>query len=468
MAKKVKTSAGTEVKVKTYEPLANRDSYVKCHDLELSERAKTDPLAVEIRNNRVKAASFLRVLLARVYGHPNAATFFQWHIIPCITKNRTVGLLNIAQGLAHDTGVEVTPEVDDLGYAEEDKVYSSANNLAAGLYLYEGKMVELKLKTTLIGSIEPLPENNQRQDITPKPPTMPQGWRQIILAPWQGYEGDGHSTVPPELYENNRIVPKLVSYGLLTCYGKRGLPRRETIDGYNEEITPKWWPFSPEDRKRVTNLADAFYYKWSINLIDRLPEAERVQVKNKYEIAYNEIRLRDPKWNHVPLASDFSKELYGWREDSIKNKTPTIGQVDRSIFVDAISCTWNCSKGAVKEILKKEVDLVGSVYNQNCYTPARFLACILSHVVFELIWPALEKMLWLEPGYYATGGWKPGTRTFNSIAESMAENIVSFLVCENSQRDEDSMAREAYSLIRKQYVACLYGLPLDTNLVGAV
>lgn len=158
------------------------------------------------------AASALRLALARTYGRADMCTARQWHVVPCLTPDGTVGILDLARGTAWDTGI-VAPELEpeDLHGA----VYAAANMPSGGGPVrIDGELVQA--------------DGTHVEDGRPVPPTMPADWRQVLLPTWKGYEGDGSCRVPTALFRPEHWVrPRLAAAGLLTCYGKPGSP----VDG---------------------------------------------------------------------------------------------------------------------------------------------------------------------------------------------------------------------------------------------
>jgi hypothetical protein len=155
------------------------------HDHEL--RAANDPTARAVLAGRGRAATIIRVTLARTYGRPGIATLSAWHVLPCVTDLGTIGVIDSTHGTAWDTGVVAPAECADLGLEEE--LYAAA---------------------------------------------MPVGWRQIALPTWRGYTPDArrYDDVPLSEYEPaKQIRPRLVASGLMTCYGHTGAEPVTAPDG---------------------------------------------------------------------------------------------------------------------------------------------------------------------------------------------------------------------------------------------
>lgn len=195
------------------------------HDSEL--KAHPDILAA-----RTRGASLVRLTLARMYGHPHMATADGWHIVPHVTERDTIGVVDVAAGTAWDSMVAVTDDVRSLGL---DEVHTPEGNhpSLAGDVRFDGELV-------------------QRRGETPgKPITAPPGWQRIGLPTWRGY-GDGsdpqtdpgcYREVPARLYRREQqIHPQLRAVGLMTCYGRHGMPRGMLDDaaGHESKTRPAW------------------------------------------------------------------------------------------------------------------------------------------------------------------------------------------------------------------------------------
>lgn len=200
----------------------SRRSFRKLHDADLGRYARRgNTFAILVDRARAKAATFIRIALARTYGRGDMCTSEQWHVVPCLTDTGTLGILDIAHGTAWDTGLEAPPEVVDLGV--EGFVYAGANNAAAGL----------TVKTT--------DHDGQTKSFTPAP-KAPEGWQQILLPTWRGWDPNGrqYTHTPPELFTPDQWVePKLVANELMTCYGEPGRPRTYLTDTAGWD---KSWP----------------------------------------------------------------------------------------------------------------------------------------------------------------------------------------------------------------------------------
>lgn len=243
----------------------------KGFDKPIQPTKKVQQLAKKVYKNRGVAANAIRLVLAQMYQHPRACTHEQWSIIPCRTDNGTIGVINIASGTAFDCAIQCPPEAEDLGLVE--KVYSGAN-VNEGTVSFDGKVVQAEGAAVV---------NDQIIH-----PTMPPNWQQIALPTWRGYKGDGRSLVPEELYRNNPVRPRLVAYGLMTCYGKPGLPRRylsdcrQTVDEKKypwllnnfEHNDPSWWALTPEQQEKCERLMNEWFDDAESNLLNKLSEEE--------------------------------------------------------------------------------------------------------------------------------------------------------------------------------------------------
>lgn len=295
------------------------------HDRELGQSKQKE--AKVILANRTKAASFIRLVLARAYMQNTKATFHQWSIIPCRTNEGNVGFLDIANGTAWDSTVVCIPEVDDLGYGDEDAAYAGANNIAASAKIFTGEAQVDKLKTVdhsgkrevFIVSVgdENYPD---LKDETPLPPSMPKGWRQICLPTWRGYEGDGHCLVPESLFTFEQLVrPKLVQHGLKTCYGTRGRPLRVLNDyvrnwptgttslpdwlTYDSEPTdPSWWPFREGQKPKVIEAVWNWYRQAAEQLSKHFDNSDAIMIAWAAFFAAK----KENKWSSIKI-DEFSR-----------------------------------------------------------------------------------------------------------------------------------------------------------------
>jgi hypothetical protein len=152
---------------------------------------------------KIKNNSDIRLAIARVYGRPDICTSQYWSVLPQMTSSSTLGLLDIAKGMAWDTGIEI---VEDHDLDVLSTAVPSANLPAGGVPVrFDGEVVEI------------------HGHAAGRPPSAPDGWRQISLPTWEGYEGDGTAKVPDDLYRPETWVrPTLVAGGLWTCYDRAG------------------------------------------------------------------------------------------------------------------------------------------------------------------------------------------------------------------------------------------------------
>jgi hypothetical protein len=133
--------------------------------------------------------------------------------VPCLTATGTLGIVDIEEGIAWDTGVVADAGVADLGLAplvhQISKTRGGSGAAAA---------------------------------------TMPAGWQQIQLPPWRGFvPGPRYKEAPSELYRPEHwIRPRLVQTGLQTCYGRVGSGTGEFLDdscGWDSRFpwgVPEW------------------------------------------------------------------------------------------------------------------------------------------------------------------------------------------------------------------------------------
>jgi hypothetical protein len=203
------------------------------HDSDLAAAALVSEVARSVDASRTAAAAQLRVVVARVYGRGDMMGASQWHVLPCLTDAGTIGILNVADGTAWDTGVAAHPGVEDLGLFSE-KSYAAAY-APKGDVRFDGELVQR--------------DGAAVKDGVTLTPTMPTGWRQIALPTWRGYGGRSpyqdvpETEFPPEQW----IRPRLVAQGLRTCYGRLGkvmehpmLAKTHTWDRLWPQGVPPW------------------------------------------------------------------------------------------------------------------------------------------------------------------------------------------------------------------------------------
>ena len=211
-------------------------------------------MAEEVDARREAAATQIHVALSRAYQKPRLCTMNSWWVLPCRTDKGTIGIVDIAKGIAWDLAVPCPAEAEDLGLSEE--VYAGYS--PEGTVVMDGKVVQ-------VDGIHV--EGNQLIR-----PTMPPGWLQIALPSWRGYKGPGHGpscVVPEKIYTSDVTPPKLRAYGLRTCYGYAGAPCRYLDSGRKdlsdaipfpwlsreiEHTDPRWWDISREEEDRYLEL----------------------------------------------------------------------------------------------------------------------------------------------------------------------------------------------------------------------
>lgn len=249
----------------------------KSFDRPITTTQKVRRLAKRVDANRSEAASTIRLVLARMYQHPNAATFSCWSVIPCLTDDGNLGVLNIASGTAWDSTVPAPEGTEDLGLVEE--VYAAANG-NAGTVRFDGEVVQTEGTAVEDGEI--------------LRPQMPPGWKQIALPTWRGYKGDGRDLVPEEVYKENPLRPKLVAYGLQTCYGRRGDPKRylsfqpdyegtcDWLCKKFERNDPSWWVLTPEEKEKCERLMNEWFDFAERNLDAQLTEEEKLITPHQF------------------------------------------------------------------------------------------------------------------------------------------------------------------------------------------
>lgn len=202
------------------------------HDRDLHEAAQASEAARLVDAARTAAAAQIRIVVARVYARGDMMGASQWHVLPCLTDTGTIGILNIADGIAWDTGEVAHPGCVDLGL--EADVYAAAQT-PQGDVRFDGELVQRAGAAVVDGQVIP--------------PRMPAGWRQIALPTWRGYGGRSprydvpETEFPPERW----IRPRLVAQGLMTCYGHPGkvadappLAKTHTWDRIWPQGIPPW------------------------------------------------------------------------------------------------------------------------------------------------------------------------------------------------------------------------------------
>lgn len=460
MGRKKATAPVSPTAPATPEPSYTVEQLRELHDNDLAKLTSKDAKAVYA--NRGTAANFIRIVLARTYARNDMCTFFQWSVVPCITPERTLGFLDTARGTAFDSQQLLPPECDDLGYGEPDKAYGGANNPGGETYIYEGTVDGGPLatvdnkggKSAMIVSHVPLKVGDNLKDVTPKPPTMPPGWRQIVLPTWRGYNGDGHHTVPKEFFADPKtwIKPKLVAFGLRTCYGTRGKPRRCLTDtaGWHvdrgehspnnwphgvpdwinkefEPTDPEWWPWTDESRALAEGHCTAFYRTIAAQLAAHFDDPDGI--------------------------------MAGFDEGMAKGHTarPELGKLYYSpndLFSNPTSyARWLCNRASEegsKAVLKEQrVFRPAVVYTEDdrrhAYNyPSHYVWHLLWRLVERRLWEVGQTLMWMEPKYN-----DDRTKLYEETLKGTAPGIAKLYT--------QGFYTLAYELIEKQLVADLYG-----------
>lgn len=230
--------------------------YHMLHDNELGHRASEgDAAAQEVLDLRTKAAAAIRLGLARVYGRGDMATFSRWSVVPCLTPEGTLGILDVARGTAWATDWPLDEEAcRALGL--ERAVEARVNNAAAGARVTVGEAGPPAATPDGPRAVTAMTVDVTRH-AEPRP-SMPEGWRQVTLYTWRGHEGvSPYRPTPPSCFRPETwIRPRLAAAGLMTCYGRPG----DESDGEQLCRTHGWdsqWPWGvPEwiDGTSVTVL----------------------------------------------------------------------------------------------------------------------------------------------------------------------------------------------------------------------
>jgi hypothetical protein len=180
------------------------------HDTEL--RALGSREARRVLTERGDAGRRIRVVLARVYARPGVSTMRDWSIIPFLTDNCTIGVVDIADGTAWETGVAIDERVEAFGLGHPGDVYAATTPGTQGTVTFDGEPVQKDGAAVV----------RRGGVLQPVQPAAPAGWRQIPLPTWRGYDPDAdrYVEVPTHEYRpTSWIRPTLVACHLMTCYG---------------------------------------------------------------------------------------------------------------------------------------------------------------------------------------------------------------------------------------------------------
>lgn len=222
-----------------------RDDLIELHDFDLRTLTETIAMAAEVLAERDVAARDIRLLMARATGTADWSTSRHWSMVPMLTPDHVLGLLSITSGRAWGTGLRLGPEVEALGTM--GSVCAAANVPAGGgAVSFDGEVVQV--------------DNTAVVDGVVVPPSAPEGWRQIALPTWRGWEPhpSGYVPVPPEEFgPATWVEPALVAHGLMTCYGHPGTNDTALLDGegwYPRGVPP--WVAAP-DQTLLEHIARA-------------------------------------------------------------------------------------------------------------------------------------------------------------------------------------------------------------------
>lgn len=203
------------------------------------------PDAAAVLTGRARAATQIRLILARTYGRRGMSTHSSWAVLPYLTSDGTVGILDIAHGTAWDTGVTADPGVEDLGLGEPTgEAYAAANTHSPGAIRFGRRAADGTWNMETVQS-----EGTAVVDGQVVPPSAPPGWRQIALPTWRGYDPAAHYYTEVPIFEfrpETWIRPRLVAAGLMTCYARPG----KQSDGEHLTSTHGWdahWPHGVPD-----------------------------------------------------------------------------------------------------------------------------------------------------------------------------------------------------------------------------
>lgn len=421
------------------------------HDDDLAKLP--DENAKKILENRTKAADFIRLIFARMYCRNDMASSQQWSTIPCITNQGTLGSLNICAGTAFDSEINCIPECEDLGYSDFQKIESAANNMMAGLYIQENKIDD---KYTIVCDVQ---SNSSKKEVS-NVPIMPKGWRQIFLPTWRGYSGNINGKVPPELYQLDRIKPKLVCFGLRTCYDTIGKPRRylnewlfeadsfpggipSWVHNGAERSDPSWWVFNKEQQIRVRKIASDWLYeqmkKLAVHFPCKYPMIKAIdRRKNKEILSLNEACY--PK--ALPKDANGQKEY-----EENKALVQVVLSVINKKLIDSLSTRF-----LVRRVFSGGIGHNHDYDHEYNKLSAMFDGFLLRAIYYKLK-PVIDSVMWMvdkqamvqyAPNY---GVYLVGVQ-FRKILEVAAEGIGETL-CQG-------MDEEATKLIENDMVNILY------------
>lgn len=211
----------------------------------------TDPSARRQLALRERGAALVRGILRTVgvssygadwrgYDGPSG-----WHVTAYVTPELSVGFVNIAQGVAVATDVQLDLEVAEaLTVPEQDEGVLASGAAAwtapdVGLaQLAQGSDGVMRLGPPKLG------------------PEAPRGWTQLAL----------------DLRGTADAVPcsaRVVAWGLHTCYeGRRGEPGAQHFDAPGRRLRADEWPLSGAQRARLRAVGEPMLRRIALQLAD--------------------------------------------------------------------------------------------------------------------------------------------------------------------------------------------------------
>ena len=161
-----------------------------------------------------------------------------WHVTAYITPDMTVGLVDIARGIAVEaTGVKMSPEIIEALTIPDQAEGCLASGAAAWTSPDAGVA---ELVATSEGG------RSLMLCVTGRRPSAPDGWKQLLVDVRWGGE---------ELLPLPDANLRLHSIGYQTCYGDTRRPCR-SIDRTDDRDNPQWWPFDDQQMVRVRAARD--------------------------------------------------------------------------------------------------------------------------------------------------------------------------------------------------------------------
>lgn len=289
--------------------------------------------AQDILARRTRGATLLRLVLARIFNRDNAATrACQW-IVPHLTPQGTIGILDVSRGIALDSRVQATEDILALGLSDE---HTSEYNYPPSTTDDPRALGESREPAEPgDGEVVDAPADSMGADLLTAlmsqwenpahPITAPEGWRRINLPVSRGYEGDERCKVPPHEYaDNQRITPWLVGIGFITHSGNPGPVTRLLKPQYDENITVSHLPLTPLQRERLSQVGKSHLRtmiaevgklkaKSAMALADATPgaAAQKAALRSNEEIIAARVSKNAKQVPMEPIAAKLAEDTYG-------------------------------------------------------------------------------------------------------------------------------------------------------------